>query len=359
MKNKFIISVICATLLPVVLTTSAYVQDDTSGSATDSTEHPNTKSHEYLTGGDYATKPDTALQISEYVRRIFQDKDQNLWFATNSRGVCKYDGKTFAYYTTEEGLSGNQVRGIVEDTEGILWFATSGGLSSYDGESFTNHTDADGLSADGFWSIISDESSTIWVGGANRVSRFDGKTFTTVPIPQLNETDTLGGRTVVSSIIQDRSGNLWFATDGAGVFRYDGNSFSNLTENDGLNGNLVCCILEARDGDLWIGTRRNGVTRFDGDSFIDFATGEVMSQDLIWNIYEDRAANIWFTSLGVGVYRYDGKSLTLFNKKDGLANLAVQSVLEDKQGRLWFGTGAGLYRYDGKSFFNVTKNGPW
>jgi len=42
---------------------------------------------------------DSSLQISEYVRRIFQDKNGNIWCGTNDDGVCRYDGKTLTYFS--------------------------------------------------------------------------------------------------------------------------------------------------------------------------------------------------------------------------------------------------------------------
>ncbi|MGZ4090296.1 MAG: two-component regulator propeller domain-containing protein, partial [Bacteroidia bacterium] len=99
--------------------------------------------------GSYFYKPDT-LQVSQYIRRIFQDTKGNLWFGTVGDGVCRYDGRYLTYYTTREGFSGNNLQGIAEDKDGNLWFATTGGVSKYDdtakSSSFTNFTTKEGLS---------------------------------------------------------------------------------------------------------------------------------------------------------------------------------------------------------------------
>ena len=83
----------------------------------------------------------TPQRISEFVRRIFQDKSGNLWFGTNGDGVIRYNGDSLEYFSVYEGFGGFAVRGIVEDKEGNVWFGTSGGVTKYDGESFTNFTD--------------------------------------------------------------------------------------------------------------------------------------------------------------------------------------------------------------------------
>src|SRR5207245_3077295 len=65
---------------------------------------------------------------------------------------------------------------------------------------------------------------------------------------------------LVTSILEDRSGVLWFGTDG-GVSRYDGVSWRTFTTTDGLADDLVSSMLEDRSGALWFGTPRGGVSR--------------------------------------------------------------------------------------------------
>src|SRR5688500_14800353 len=55
-------------------------------------------------------------------------------------------------------------------------------------------------------------------------------------------------------LIQDKAGNLWFSTAREGVYRYDGKTFTNFTEKDGLSNNAVFTILEDSAGKLWFGT---------------------------------------------------------------------------------------------------------
>lgn len=43
--------------------------------------------------------PPVAVQISEFVRRIFQDSRGDMWFGTNGDGVIRYDGTSFVNLT--------------------------------------------------------------------------------------------------------------------------------------------------------------------------------------------------------------------------------------------------------------------
>ena len=48
-------------------------------------------------------------------------------------------------YTTADGLAHNQVKRIVRDSRGFLWFCTADGLSRFDGYAFTTFGVEQGL----------------------------------------------------------------------------------------------------------------------------------------------------------------------------------------------------------------------
>ena len=56
----------------------------------------------------------------------------NMRFGTNGDGVCRNDGTEFVYFTAQDGLGGDAIRGVPEDDDGVLWFTMNGGVSSYD-----------------------------------------------------------------------------------------------------------------------------------------------------------------------------------------------------------------------------------
>lgn len=47
-----------------------------------------------------------------------QDKAGNIWFSTSGEGVYRFDGKSFANFTTKDGLTSNDVSAIIEDLTG-------------------------------------------------------------------------------------------------------------------------------------------------------------------------------------------------------------------------------------------------
>ena len=307
-------------------------------------------------------------QIADYIRHIFQDKNGGLWLGTNGKGVAYYDGDRISYFSNEEGFGGQQITGITEDLEGDIWFATNQGVVRYDwsnnkdgGQQFTNYTDTQYFGGQRFWSILADSKGNIWAGSVKGIYRFDGTSWTLfeLPYPE-NVTGEFITKRTAWSITEDSAGNVWISSNGYGAFKYDGRSFTQYTEKDGLTDNSVDHILEDSKGNIWFGTRYGGLSRFDGNSFVNFTQKDgIIGNDEVCVVYEDKKGNIWFSSEGFGVYCYDGTSFTNFFKKQGLNVGAVQTILEDREGRLWVGGGGGLYRFDGKRFINVTKNGPW
>ncbi|MFK7787695.1 MAG: IS3 family transposase [Crocinitomicaceae bacterium] len=159
----------------------------------------------------------------------------------------------------------------------------------------------------------------------------------------------------ILSILEDKSGNVWFGTDGQGVSKYDGTSFTHLTQNEGLSNNFIWSILEDRNGNLWFGTDEGGANYYDGKSFTYFTKKQGLSDNVIFTILEDKHGDIWFGTRDGGVNRYDGEKFTHFTVKEGLGSNTIYSIIEDSKGNLWFATDKGASRYDGESITNFTE----
>ena len=66
-----------------------------------------------------------SLKFTSAIRAIFQDSKGNYWIGSHNEGVSLYNGKAFVYFTTNQGLSDNQIRSIQEDKDGKIWFSTA------------------------------------------------------------------------------------------------------------------------------------------------------------------------------------------------------------------------------------------
>ncbi|MBA0883476.1 ligand-binding sensor domain-containing protein [Flavobacterium undicola] len=171
-------------------------------------------------------------------------------------------------------------------------------------------------------------------------------------------------------VLEDRKGNLWFATKDSGVYYYPSTAlraggkslsagqagFQHFTTKDGLASNMVLHIYEDRAGNIWF-----GASRYDGKSFRTFTTKDGFPSNNIRFILEDKTGKLWFGS-GGNILIYDarlpvgqGKTFTTLTNKDGKAFKNVRCIIEDKKGDILFSNDDGLWRYDGSTFTKISE----
>jgi hypothetical protein len=84
--------------------------------------HPNK-----LTKGDWFLYNTDSGLVSNNVKAVHIDKNDNIWLGT-SEGLSIYNGLNWYKYTTAEGLINNNINCITSDLEGNVWVGTSGGI---------------------------------------------------------------------------------------------------------------------------------------------------------------------------------------------------------------------------------------
>lgn len=202
---------------------------------------------------------------------------------------------------------------------------------------------------------------TIWVGTHGGVYQYDPSAdkkgrpafspFTL--LPSIN----------VAGIIEDKQGNVWFASADKGVYRYDGTTIKNFNAKEGLSENYAGGIAQDNKGNLWF-TMKKGICKFDGKTFTEYTSKDGLGGTEFWGILIEQSGIIWITARG-STTQFDPsiplpnpKAFTVFAPANGL-NCCVQSMYQDKSGHVWWGAGQGLYRLNGTRFYQVKKNGPW
>lgn len=334
--------------------------------------------NEHNLGAD--SQSDT-LKFTSGIRAIFQDSKGNYWFGSLQEGLAMFNGKSFTYFTSNDGLSDNQIHSIQEDSEGNIWLSTLDGVSSYDGQKFVNHTKIDKEKAHTNFPIQLHEPTQepwtksehdLWFGAGTKEGVYktvgQGIRYFAFPAHEvLNPHDNLFA---VTSIAKGKNNLIWFGTY-AGVFGFDGKDFEIINDKTlGFDRKVaplhIRSTFEDSKGRLWIGNNGIGVLLKDGDSIISFSEKHHLihpsshkngdqsvpgTLEHVFTIAEDRAGNIWFGDRDAGIWKYDGEKLTNYTKKEGLSNDFALSILEDKQGTLWFGMQDGsIYTFNGKSF---------
>ncbi|MEI8205045.1 MAG: adenylate/guanylate cyclase domain-containing protein, partial [Bacteroidota bacterium] len=199
-------------------------------------------------------------------------------------------------------------------------------------------------------SAMEDKSGNLWFGtDGGGLCKFDGKAFT-----HFTEKEGLSSNVIIS-MMEDSKGNLWFGTYDGGVNKFEGKTFTHFTEKEGLSNKHINCILKDKQGNLWMGSEKAEVNMFNGKTFTHYSLKEGFANNDVLCIAEDSKGNLWFGSNGGGLCKFDGKYFSYFTSEKGLNYKYIYCILEDTQGALWLGTyGEGVYRFDGKKFTQFT-----
>jgi ligand-binding sensor domain-containing protein len=174
---------------------------------------------------------------------------------------------------------------------------------------------------------------------------------------------------IVTSIIQDRQGFLWFGTED-GLNRYDGYTVRSYkhdpADSTSLSGDWITTLCVDREGRLWIGTGA-GLVRYDEryDRFtrINAAVTTTQRNKAPWvtGIGQDSAGTVWVGS-SVGFFRYNevNGTLDITASIETLPN-GLGWLNTDRRGCVWIGSNRGLYTVDPSSGtlhkFRVTGSG--
>ena len=123
--------------------------------------------------------------LGNSVRIIFEDRVRNLWIGTWDGGLNLFrrDTEDFKRFQSVPGdmqtLSDNSVNTIFEDSRGSLWIGTAGGgLNRFytNSGTFVTWNQADGLSSDNVLGILEDADGYLWLTTDNGLTRFDTTT---------------------------------------------------------------------------------------------------------------------------------------------------------------------------------------
>lgn len=238
-------------------------------------------------------------------------------------------------YDMRDGLSSQLVGGGVQDSNGLLWFATWNGLNCYDGYDFHWVKIQPGDKSSIGTNLIRDihllPDGNILCHTDNDIYEFDIVSYTFRDIPAERK-DTLMMRVGRRwHGLHDSQGGTWIS-DHKGLYK----TFT-LSHPAGMlagtSGSRPRAMLVDRDGNLWVGMRgRDSVAVYNRDLKL-VRTFAVPSPP--YCIYQTGSDEIWIGCKPGALLKPDGQSIT---------DEAVYDVCEDRYGRLWIATFGGGVR---------------
>jgi signal transduction histidine kinase/ligand-binding sensor domain-containing protein len=265
---------------------------------------------------------------------IFQDREGDMWFGSESSGVTVLRDPKITTYTTKEGLTDDLVRCVYQDRRGAMWFGTNGGLTRMEGGKLSRLTVANGLSSDLIFALGETVGGDLLVGTQDGLNVLhEGK------VAQLTTADGLADD-LVRSLHTDADGAVWIGTR-RGLTEWKDGKFHTYTEADGLASDFVGAVTRDREGALWVGTLR-GLTGIKDGRFKTFSGRDGLASNVVTALCEDAGGVLWIGTQDGGLHRLEKGKISHYAAKLGLPG-SIYAIVEE-QGFLWLTAKNGIFR---------------
>ncbi len=212
---------------------------------------------------------DFRLGLASNPSTVLVDSQQTVWAGSTTEGLFRFQSNEFVPAPGADIL-GPEILALFEARDGTLWVGSQNGLGRRDGQGWKLITSANGLSGNDISAIAEDSSGHLWIGTEHHgLDYFDGHKFISY-----GSTNGLPGDDI-SCLYIDRDGTLWVGTSAHGLARLDNGSGAGVAQTngwkcfstrDGLASNSLGYIFGDNDGNLWIGSNR-GLMRIAKTSF--------------------------------------------------------------------------------------------
>ncbi|MBS1810135.1 MAG: hypothetical protein JST84_18385 [Acidobacteria bacterium] len=286
--------------------------------------------------------------------------------------IGAFNGQNFTWVrprvppNTQFSLGWNQVS--FQDSHGEWWIATRSGLYRFPRVNRIEelatvapkkvYTTQHGLTSDNIIRLFEDSHGDVWISTAapelNGIHKWERETE---QIRNLTETKGMPSLKVLeaTSYQEDRSGSLWIGfssiSSRGGLARYRNGVFTVFDPAQGAPASNVFDLFLDSAGKLWIGSSLNGLFRVDHPeeetpAFVNYTTTNGLSSNRITCVIEDQQKRMYLSS-GRGVDRLDQETGNIrhFTQADGLPLGSIDDILRDQTGNIWFATTQGLARY--------------
>ena len=257
----------------------------------------------------------------------------------------------FSHISGENGLSQSNVKAIIQDSYGFMWFGTKNGLNRFDGTSIVQMDCDDHIAGKGNHNIAAlfeDTERNLWVGTDKGVFIYNPKSDIFTVVDNKTE-DGIVMDNWVADIVADSVGNIWIIVPDQGVFRYRDSTlyYYATTNKKNFKSEAPNCICVRRNGEVWVGSWGVGLFYYNEstDSFVQYTEDKDGNSLFGKNIssicdYGDYLA----IAIHEGeIKKYNPKANALQDiYLPGMSNTFIQNVM-CFDNELWVGTHEGLF----------------
>jgi len=262
---------------------------------------------------------------------------------------------SFDKFPYNDKLPSNSVQRIYNDKEGYMWFGTKDGLCRFDGyrtrifrSSSINHNR---LTNNNIQCIAEDNQNRLWIGTIEGINILDKSNYSITPY----DNSTIG-RDRISDLCVDKAGSIWVATSGRGIIRIDRSQKNHIYQYNAKLGsipsNRVSSIYQDREGNIWVMFWEGGLALYQPKQDNFKTLPPIGNSNNPIRMLEDRNHNYWICTWGDGMFALDYKnksnnpftpvSFTKNGKSIKMSNIMYSIIQDPKMGYLWIISFSGL-----------------
>lgn len=286
------------------------------------------------------TKPN----VKDTVTAIFQDNTHQLWVGFKNGHLAKKINSKLEYFEPEEGHPAVAITAFLQDKQNNIWFATNGeGIYHFSNDHLYLIDSANGLSDLHIHSLAQTDNGDMLAAtdaGINICKIVNGKIKVSVLGPREGLPDYY-----VTAIAAAGKNIFWIGLQDKGLCLYDHNSGKitvSLVDSNWKYGQINALLVSQKA--VWIGTEENGLLqKITGDqSAMPF--NKSVSSNKIIDLLQDNEGNIW-TNTSTELKATSGNQLQLLPVYDRPVFETIRAMLYDYQGNFWINSAGSLVKY--------------
>lgn len=250
---------------------------------------------------------------------------------------------------------------MLEDRAGEWWVATDHGVYRFPKVSRFEqlartppkavYTHRDGLAGEVVFRLFEDSGGDIWISAPRDESGLSRWERANETFQHFGKKDGLPFLQYPISFCEDRTGAIWMGFSlGGGLVRYRGGWFTHFTATDGVPEGGIFNLFIDSQGRLWVPGTRGGVCRIDSPEaehpdFFTYTSADGLASNSIKCVTEDRWGRIYLgTARGIDRLDLATGNIRHYTTADGLLLGDPHGALQDNDGALWFRFSTGLVR---------------
>lgn len=280
---------------------------------------------------------------NNHISSLYLSEDNMLWIGT-SRGAALTSMGNIAVQQIRTGIN-EDVKTIIEDKEGNMWFGMDGkGLLKYipeDGTIIRFTSENSDIPSQNITSSTSlSDGSILYSSYGGGGFRWDEKKVTR---PECSDDRFYNATKYCREIIEDNSGNLWYLTFGHGVacLHPDGKWKHFTMANSDLISNHMTSMTYSEKYDKMFVSNRECIYEISTNSMTlkkayDFNQVTVLYLDERNILWIGTTKGLWYNDLK------NTESFHMIDMSDGLSHPNIMGIDEDHKGDLWVTTNDGF-----------------